>query len=79
MGRPQFVSSPQYYPDNKGIFEFFKSVHTGSLMAAGKQTMKIAWLVYGRKVLILFSKMSAGDREETLENRSTWFQIKYLH
>lgn len=79
MEKPQFVPSMQYYPNRKEIFEFFKSVHTCNLMAAGKQNMKIALLVHGTKRLILFSRMSADDREETLENRSTWFQIKYLH
>lgn len=56
-----------------------ESVHTCTGMTAGKQNMKIAWLVQGRKMFIPFPRMQADDRKETLENRNTWFQIKYLH
>lgn len=30
-------------------------------------------------MFIPFPRMQADDRKETLENRNTWFQIKYLH
>lgn len=44
----------------------------------GNKNLKIAWLVYGRKMFVLFSRMS-GDGQEALENRNIWFQRKYLH
>lgn len=63
MGKPRLGPTTQSRKNSKMIFEFLESVHTCSLMTSGKQNMKIAWLVQGRKMFILFPRMQAGDRK----------------